>query len=151
MQATKNDSLPISPDLDITSDIGSITPETVVTPSVVPDFTDSSASGGPTTLCHTLSENSSVEPVMDSQEETSDEGKTNLTKGQDSESASCLSPDRNQNHKDSDICKVCYDAKINSVLIRCGHMAVCMDCSQQLETCPICRMEITDVIQIYKV
>ena len=50
-----------------------------------------------------------------------------------------------------DTCKVCYDARINSVLIRCGHMAVCMECSHQLEKCPICRTEIVDVIQTYKV
>ena len=56
-----------------------------------------------------------------------------------------------KNLKEEETCKVCYDAKINSVLIRCGHMAVCMECSQQLEKCPICRKEIIDVIQIYKV
>jgi hypothetical protein len=49
-----------------------------------------------------------------------------------------------------DTCKVCYDAKINCVLIRCGHMCTCLECSQQLEKCPICRKYIDDVIQTFR-
>lgn len=49
-----------------------------------------------------------------------------------------------------DVCKICYDAKINCVLIRCGHMCTCLNCSEQLEKCPICRKYIDDVIQTFR-
>ncbi len=47
-------------------------------------------------------------------------------------------------------CKVCFEATINTVLIRCGHMGVCLDCSRQLDKCPICRAEIDEVVQVFK-
>lgn len=53
--------------------------------------------------------------------------------------------------KPDDQCKICYNASINCVLIRCGHMCTCLDCSSQLEKCPICRKHIDDVIQTFKV
>lgn len=61
----------------------------------------------------------------------------------------------NNNNKRSgedapDQCKVCYDASINTVLIRCGHMCVCLGCSMMLEKCPVCRSEIDEVIQTFK-
>lgn len=46
-------------------------------------------------------------------------------------------------------CKVCYERTVNSVLLRCGHMCVCMTCSEQLQTCPICRQEITEVVRAF--
>lgn len=52
--------------------------------------------------------------------------------------------------KSDDQCKICYNANINCVLIRCGHMCTCMDCSGQLEKCPICRRQIDDVIQTFR-
>ena len=50
----------------------------------------------------------------------------------------------------ADTCKICFDDKINCVLIRCGHMCTCMECSKQLEKCPVCRSHIDDVIQTFK-
>lgn len=47
-------------------------------------------------------------------------------------------------------CKVCFESRINTVFIRCGHMAVCVDCSAMLERCPICRCNIEEVIQTFK-
>jgi hypothetical protein len=47
-------------------------------------------------------------------------------------------------------CKVCYDNPINTVLIRCGHICCCLDCSSMLERCPLCRRQIDEVIQTFK-
>lgn len=47
-------------------------------------------------------------------------------------------------------CKVCYDAPINTVFVDCGHMATCLECSNQLESCPICRTRINQVVQTYQ-
>ena len=51
---------------------------------------------------------------------------------------------------DDGVCKVCYDRPINCVLLRCGHYAVCMQCSALMEHCPFCRQHITEVIQVYR-
>lgn len=48
------------------------------------------------------------------------------------------------------LCKVCFSKPINTVLIRCGHVCVCMECSNHLERCPICRSSIEEVIRTYK-
>jgi len=55
------------------------------------------------------------------------------------------------NEKFDNLCKVCYDQPINSVLLRCGHVAICFECSKHLDKCPICRSEIQEVIQTFRV
>jgi hypothetical protein len=59
-------------------------------------------------------------------------------------------PENSKDMSSEDTCKICYDEKVNCVLIRCGHMCTCLECSKQLEKCPICRKHIDDVIQIFK-
>jgi hypothetical protein len=54
-------------------------------------------------------------------------------------------------HSEDQLCKVCFEAQINTVLLRCGHMAVCKGCTKGLDKCPICRSIIDEVIQTYRV
>lgn len=51
---------------------------------------------------------------------------------------------------DDQLCKVCFTKEINTVLLPCAHVAVCMDCSTMLERCCICRADIDDAIQTFK-
>lgn len=37
---------------------------------------------------------------------------------------------RRYSDEDEATCKVCYDAKINTVIIPCGHMALCFECGK---------------------
>ncbi|XP_045760973.1 E3 ubiquitin-protein ligase LRSAM1-like [Maniola jurtina] len=58
----------------------------------------------------------------------------------------------NINDKESSIvdgeCVVCMDAKSEIVFVPCGHMCCCQPCSQnQLENCPMCRMDIERTIK----
>jgi hypothetical protein len=50
-------------------------------------------------------------------------------------------------------CVICSEASITSVVYRCGHMCVCMQCGLELKAqglkCPICRAPITDIIRAY--
>lgn len=51
-------------------------------------------------------------------------------------------------------CKVCMDNPINTVLIPCGHQALCMDCvtllrSKGNKACPICKKETTQVVKTF--
>lgn len=43
-----------------------------------------------------------------------------------------------------DNCCVCLEAKIEIILIPCYHAALCLNCSSQITTCPICRQSIRD-------
>jgi hypothetical protein len=51
---------------------------------------------------------------------------------------------------DDQLCKVCFVSEINTVLLPCAHVAVCLECSTQLERCCICRTNISDAIQTFK-
>lgn len=47
------------------------------------------------------------------------------------------------NENRNELCCICFDAKINSVLLTCGHAVTCLNCSYNINKCPICRSEIT--------
>ena len=51
---------------------------------------------------------------------------------------------------DDGMCRVCYERAIDCVLLRCGHYALCRQCSDRMEHCPFCRQPIQDVILVYK-
>jgi len=48
---------------------------------------------------------------------------------------------------ESELCIVCYENKINTVLLECGHRAVCLGCAEKLFECPMCREKLTRVIR----
>lgn len=49
---------------------------------------------------------------------------------------------------DSCFCQTCADKQINTVF-QCGHMFCCSDCAKQLTNCPLCRVEIKNIIPIF--
>ncbi|XP_076346159.1 E3 ubiquitin-protein ligase RNF34-like isoform X2 [Tachypleus tridentatus] len=53
--------------------------------------------------------------------------------------------------KDEDLCKICMERMIDSVLLECGYMTSCTSCGKQLNECPICRQYIVQVVHVYKV
>lgn len=54
---------------------------------------------------------------------------------------------------DADICKICFDAPYECIILECGHICSCMECSNVfLKTeCPICRVKVTRVVKFFKV
>lgn len=48
-------------------------------------------------------------------------------------------------------CKICMEARINSVILPCGHVVACERCLKQLPTkeCPICRTKIVETKTLY--
>eukprot|EP01112_Ceratiomyxa_fruticulosa_P011679 TRINITY_DN3192_c0_g1_i2.p1 TRINITY_DN3192_c0_g1~~TRINITY_DN3192_c0_g1_i2.p1 ORF type:complete len:350 (-),score=85.60 TRINITY_DN3192_c0_g1_i2:356-1405(-) len=50
---------------------------------------------------------------------------------------------------DSTKCKICFDAPVETVILKCAHSVMCMDCSKGLKKCPICFRDISQVIRIY--
>lgn len=59
----------------------------------------------------------------------------------------------NPNARGDDDCKICFDMKINCVILPCGHLCICMNCSRQLSKrsgkCPVCRGPIQQAKQVY--
>eukprot|EP01127_Copromyxa_protea_P018313 TRINITY_DN5733_c0_g1_i2.p1 TRINITY_DN5733_c0_g1~~TRINITY_DN5733_c0_g1_i2.p1 ORF type:complete len:421 (-),score=75.90 TRINITY_DN5733_c0_g1_i2:84-1346(-) len=56
---------------------------------------------------------------------------------------------------EDDSCKVCFDNPINTCIIPCGHLSVCLDCSQAImastrKQCPICQVDIAQIVKIFK-
>eukprot|EP01087_Luapelamoeba_hula_P005283 TRINITY_DN1535_c0_g1_i1.p1 TRINITY_DN1535_c0_g1~~TRINITY_DN1535_c0_g1_i1.p1 ORF type:complete len:386 (-),score=95.92 TRINITY_DN1535_c0_g1_i1:107-1264(-) len=50
---------------------------------------------------------------------------------------------------DSRECKICFERPMDTVLLSCGHVAVCMLCSQYLQICPMCNAPIERVNKIF--
>lgn len=56
-----------------------------------------------------------------------------------------------------DICNICMERKISTVIVDCGHRCLCVTCCQSYKDkeknkevcCPICRKKITRIIKTY--
>lgn len=86
-----------------------------------------------------------IAPADEEEEAAPAAKKAKLTEGADVPKAE-VSEDRE--------CKVCMDNPINTVLIPCGHQALCMDCVTLLrangnKACPICKKETVQVVKTY--
>merc|ERR1719203_691301 len=53
--------------------------------------------------------------------------------------------------KRRDLCGLCMENRINSVMIPCGHQYSCYDClvNNEIDKCPICRKQITQKMRTY--
>lgn len=49
-----------------------------------------------------------------------------------------------------DSCKICMAAPLECVLLECGHIAACTDCSKQLAECPICRQYVVRAVRFFR-
>ncbi|XP_028570914.2 E3 ubiquitin-protein ligase XIAP [Podarcis muralis] len=47
------------------------------------------------------------------------------------------------------LCKICMDKTISVVLIPCGHLVACKDCSEAVDKCPLCCTVITKRQKVY--
>lgn len=51
---------------------------------------------------------------------------------------------------DENMCKICMEHPIDSVLLECGHMTTCTECGKRLHECPICRQYVVRVVHTFK-
>lgn len=54
-----------------------------------------------------------------------------------------------ENIQQAFLCKVCMDAKIETVFIPCGHCVCCNICASNVTKCPLCRTDITLQQRLY--
>jgi len=57
--------------------------------------------------------------------------------------------DSRQNNEISDTCIICCDNAINCVITPCGHQICCLDCSENIATCPVCNVD-CQFIRVFK-
>jgi hypothetical protein len=48
-------------------------------------------------------------------------------------------------------CVICFERQPKIAFMTCGHFVCCEECSKPVQTCPICRKEITSKVKIYGV
>lgn len=60
-----------------------------------------------------------------------------------------FTPSAVENQNNLEICKICYMARINVVLIPCGHVVACNKCAVHVANCPACRRPIQRYLKIY--
>ena len=52
--------------------------------------------------------------------------------------------------EEENVCVVCFDSKVDCVLLECGHAVVCLACSGGLKgECPMCRRPITRIVKLF--
>lgn len=47
------------------------------------------------------------------------------------------------------MCKICFSNTADMVFIPCSHMICCMECTQAIRQCPVCRTKIEKAIKTY--
>jgi len=53
-------------------------------------------------------------------------------------------------NEDEDLCKICYENKIECVILECGHRILCGKCARlPLKECPICRKKIIRIVKTF--
>ncbi len=50
---------------------------------------------------------------------------------------------------DGKLCKICFVSAIDCVLLNCGHLCCCLECSKALRACPMCRSPIERVVKTF--
>lgn len=64
--------------------------------------------------------------------------------------AKSISEKQNNNHTDDKICVICFDKKIDTAFIPCGHMCSCYQCASNCNLkCPVCRKENKTIQKIF--
>lgn len=54
--------------------------------------------------------------------------------------------------EDDDLCILCEERKIRTVIVPCGHLVSCITCARQLtNNCPICKKKFLQIMRTYRV
>jgi len=61
-----------------------------------------------------------------------------------------VAKDATPGNEDEDLCKICYENKIECVILECGHRILCGKCARlPLKECPICRKKIIRIVKTF--
>ena len=48
------------------------------------------------------------------------------------------------------LCKICFEAEMDALFYRCGHVVACEECARQVKDCPVCRRNVDGVVKIWR-
>jgi len=51
--------------------------------------------------------------------------------------------------KEEELCVICLDKKKEILLLPCKHLCLCLNCSNSINDCPLCRMVVTSKTSVY--
>lgn len=51
--------------------------------------------------------------------------------------------------EEMELCQICYEEEVDGLFYDCGHVCACMGCAKRLDTCPVCRRAVKDVVRVY--
>lgn len=57
--------------------------------------------------------------------------------------------EENERLKSERLCVICLNKDKNVLFLPCAHLAACLDCSFNLQNCPICRSKIQATVRTY--
>lgn len=57
--------------------------------------------------------------------------------------------ERLEKEEERDLCKICYEREIDSVVLDCAHRVMCNRCAKNFTSCPVCRQAIARVITTF--
>ena len=57
---------------------------------------------------------------------------------------------RLQKEVEKEMCHLCYERPIDTVVLECGHRVMCFRCSGSLRACPVCRQDIVRLVKTYQ-
>ena len=57
--------------------------------------------------------------------------------------------EENERLKSERLCVICLSKDKNVLFLPCAHLAACLDCSFNLQTCPICRSKIQATVRTF--
>jgi hypothetical protein len=57
--------------------------------------------------------------------------------------------EENERLKSERLCVICLSKDKNVLFLPCAHLAACLDCSFNLQNCPICRSKIQATVRTY--
>ncbi|CAO3567414.1 unnamed protein product [Mortierella alpina] len=57
-------------------------------------------------------------------------------------------------NEDDNLCKICFEASLNCVMLNCNHMSTCMECGKSImegtRKCPICREYVVKLLHVFR-
>ena len=57
---------------------------------------------------------------------------------------------RLEKEEERDMCRICYEREIDTVLLDCAHRVMCFRCASNIHQCPVCRQDIARVLKTYQ-
>ncbi|KAK9502252.1 hypothetical protein O3M35_011055 [Rhynocoris fuscipes] len=87
--------------------------------------------------------------VVDSQKFINSLKELNTSSKMNTNKSNLSLEEENRRLKEARLCKICMDSEVEIVLLPCGHLVTCINCSHSLADCPLCRQSIKATVRTF--